>query len=639
MMKVTFAIAAVVMSGFVLHYHIRMNRVRNSQNVIFDVMVISNAVTAVNDLVQTFFKVYLGSADYRLFYLGSFLYFCTHTLIVPFFFGYIYSNVRTWREMRKSLRCVIVAPLALAMLMVFLNPFTDWIFYYLEDGTYVRGSFLWSLYACTAIYLLGIAYVIIRFRRNFIHKKIRTIVIGVTICLIAVVLQGVYKDSSLETMAIAFTGLYFFLMLQNPRDQIDAEYPVLSRQAFGDTVRYWLVGKIRFDIVALNVPDLRKIEVRRAEDNKQEMEEIFSFLRDSAPEAELFHLSEGMFAFIIARPPQGYVDKMISRIMKRFQEPWQGFKGEEILPVKALRLRVPDEIPDEHVFNGVLNKFATVGVAGTVMGVEDFELHDIERNSKISAALVRAIDKNRLEMRYTPIWSLKKKRIVGVEVAVRFYDDEIGFVYDDEIFKYAERSGHVLRLSEMVFEGACSFYEKNLLAYRNIDMLSIRIYPSMRLQFGMMDKLMETVKAHGIETGTITLLLSEYTMSVVNDNFKGEMKKLADSGVNFCLEEYGSGYTDISSVYDLPISMIKINKSVLRAAVRNEKARVTMESTLELAHELSMKTAVSGVEDERYYNLIPDMPCDYATGNYFFEQLDEEGFRRLLEDREEAAHK
>ena len=113
-------------------------------------------------------------------------------------------------------------------------------------------------------------------------------------------------------------------------------------------------------------------------------------------------------------------------------------------------------------------------------------------------------------------------------------------------------------------------------------------------------------------------------MSVVNDNFKGEMKKLADSGVNFCLEEYGSGYTDISSVYDLPISMIKINKSVLRAAVRNEKARVTMESTLELAHELSMKTAVSGVEDERYYNLIPDMPCDYATGNYFFEQLDED---------------
>ena len=123
------------------------------------------------------------------------------------------------------------------------------------------------------------------------------------------------------------------------------------------------------------------------------------------------------------------------------------------------------------------------------------------------------------------------------------------------------------------------------------------------------------------------------------EDILSEAQSLADSGVNFCLEEYGSGYTDISSVYDLPISMIKINKSVLRAAVRNEKARVTMESTLELAHELSMKTAVSGVEDERYYNLIPDMPCDYATGNYFFEQLDEEGFRRLLEDREEAAHK
>ena len=77
MMKVTFAIAAVVMSGFVLHYHIRMNRVRNSQNVIFDVMVISNAVTAVNDLVQTFFKVYC-------FIWGVFCIFVPILLLFPF---------------------------------------------------------------------------------------------------------------------------------------------------------------------------------------------------------------------------------------------------------------------------------------------------------------------------------------------------------------------------------------------------------------------------------------------------------------------------------------------------------------------------------------------------------------------------
>ncbi|MCR5209616.1 MAG: EAL domain-containing protein [Lachnospiraceae bacterium] len=639
MMKVTFAIAAVVMAGFVLYYHLRMNRVRNSQNVIFDLMVFANDLTAVSALLESFLKAYGGAVDYRLFYLASLLYFFTHTLIVPFLFVYVFSSVRTWREMGSGLRAGIAAPLVAVLCMFVVNPITHSIFYYLEDGTYVRGPLIWIVYLCSAIYMFGVFYVLIRFRKNFSHKKIRTILIGVAICIAAVMLQLVITDSSLETMALAYTSLYFFLEIQNPREQIDAEYPVLSRQAFADTLHFWIIGKKRFDIVALNIPDMRRVEVRRPEDNKDELAEIFSFLRETAPDAGLFHLAEGRFAFIVARPPQGYVGKMISDILKRFQKPWVGFKGEETLPVKVLRLRIPDEISDEAVINGVLGKFATMGIAGSVMGVDDFELREIERNGKISAALVRAVDKNRLEMRYTPVWSFTKKKIAGVEVAVRFYDDELGYVYDDEIFKYAERSGHVLRLSEMVFEGACSFYEKNLLAYRNIDMLYIRIYPSMRLQFGMMDKLMETIKMHGIEPGTITLLLSEYTMSVVSEDFKAEMKKMADCGVNFCLEEYGSGYTDISSVYDMPISMIKINKSVLRAAVVNEKAKVTMESTLELAHELDMKTVVSGVEDEKYYNMIPGMPCDFATGNYFFEQLDEEGFLRLLEDREEAAHR
>jgi EAL domain-containing protein (putative c-di-GMP-specific phosphodiesterase class I) len=72
----------------------------------------------------------------------------------------------------------------------------------------------------------------------------------------------------------------------------------------------------------------------------------------------------------------------------------------------------------------------------------------------------------------------------------------------------------------------------------------------------------------------------------------------------------------------------------------NGKAGITMRSSLELAHDLGMDTMVSGIEDEGYYKMIKDADCDYATGNYFYEQLDAEGFIALVngsERKEEEA--
>ena len=117
MMKVTFAIAATVMAGFVLFYHVRMNRVRNSQGIIFDLMVLANGITAVSSLWEAYIKAYAGGNAQTALYLCSFLYFATHSLIVPLLFLYVFTNVKTWREISNRQRISILFPLIVVLLL------------------------------------------------------------------------------------------------------------------------------------------------------------------------------------------------------------------------------------------------------------------------------------------------------------------------------------------------------------------------------------------------------------------------------------------------------------------------------------------------------------------------------------------
>ena len=80
----------------------------------------------------------------------------------------------------------------------------------------------------------------------------------------------------------------------------------------------------------------------------------------------------------------------------------------------------------------------------------------------------------------------------------------------------------------------------------------------------------------------------------------------------------------------MPFSVLKINQSVIKSAMGNDKARITMDCTLTMARELDMMTMVEGIDDKEYFDMIENMACDLAKGNYFYEQLVEDEFLQVI---------
>ena len=152
----------------------------------------------------------------------------------------------------------------------------------------------------------------------------------------------------------------------------------------------------------------------------------------------------------------------------------------------------------------------------------------------------------------------------------------------------------------------------------------------MCLQYHVIERLKESIDRYKIDPKMICLMLSEYIVSTAGNDFKDSIARLQETGVRICLEDYGSGFTSITSIFEMPFMVLKINQSVIKAALGNEKARVTMDCTLTMARELNLMTMVEGIDDEDYFEMIEDMACDLAKGNYFYEQLVEEEFLQVI---------
>ncbi len=600
----------------------------------FIAFILSNCSTAFSILCGDMAEMYHIPNAVAVMDVMSFLYYVLHIIAGICFYLYILSHIRAWRSLNKLQRTAILFPTIVAEAVIMLNPWFHWIYYYDEMGEYHRGKYIAIVYAVTAVYLVGVIYQIIRNRTDISIRKIIVVMSGMSFSVAAVILQLFIPNSAIETVSIAVVTLVFFLTIQNPRENLDPEMSVFSRHAFEDMIHsYYLSGR-DFRFICIYVDDYA--EHTGMENDPEMVAEFVEFLNTVGADTNIYHIDRAEFAIEVTDPVPGQIDKIIADIRIRFERPWRIFGRDELLSVSILSLRLPEDVKAETVFYSVLRQFHDGEKIKSVYTAKDLDIEDIERKHQITVALSRAIEKKTLEMRYTPVYSLSGKKIAGLIATVRFFDDATGYVYDDEIFRFAESGGYIMHVANILFEKTAVFIKENKLQEAGMDFVGIRVYPTMTMHYNLLTRMFEYMDRNGIDKSRVYIMMSESTLANATESFRRTIKHLDEMGGRFCLEEYGGGYTDISTIYDMPIDVISINRRVVADAVSNKSAKLAMESAMDLAHCLDMRTMVSGINDAEYYSMIESVDCDYATGSYFFEQLDEQGFIRALAANDES---
>ncbi len=242
-------------------------------------------------------------------------------------------------------------------------------------------------------------------------------------------------------------------------------------------------------------------------------------------------------------------------------------------------------------------------------------------NLKLETALRNALDRNQLSLHYQPSINLKSGRSECVETLLRWKHPELGQIPPETFIPIAEESDLILKLGSWVLKQAIA-QAKNW-EKKGLDNFVIAINLSMR-QFTD-DKLYTLIKQElndaNLAANRLGLELTEST--IMQDSAQGleTLNHLHDLGVYLFIDDFGTGYSSLSRLRDLPVHMIKIDKSFIANISEHPRHARLIDAIIAMAHNLDIKVIAEGVETQQQLDYLIQRNCDCIQGHYFSQAI------------------
>jgi diguanylate cyclase len=120
--------------------------------------------------------------------------------------------------------------------------------------------------------------------------------------------------------------------------------------------------------------------------------------------------------------------------------------------------------------------------------------------------------------------------------------------------------------------------------------------------------------AMGLEPGALEIEITESTLMGDHDQARTALARLREIGVRTSIDDFGTGYSSLSYLRELPVHALKIDRSFITDLTSEPESEAIVRSIIELARNLHLETVAEGVEDERAFDRLVSLGCDYAQG-------------------------
>jgi diguanylate cyclase (GGDEF)-like protein/PAS domain S-box-containing protein len=248
----------------------------------------------------------------------------------------------------------------------------------------------------------------------------------------------------------------------------------------------------------------------------------------------------------------------------------------------------------------------------------------------LGSDLREALARGDLVLNYQPIVDVRSGDLVCMEVLLRWFHPERGWVPPLKFVPLAESTGLIVPLGEWVFRTAC--YQLKLWQAEGYHVPCLAINISAR-QFQQRD-FFETVRRMLDETGVAPQLIElEITEGLLIDDaeeVKSTLLKLRELGVKIALDDFGTGYSSLSYLKRFPIDTLKIDRSFVLDIARDKDDAAIVTAIIAMAHSLEIKVVAEGVEDVAQLAFLRDKQCDYYQGYYFSKPRSADDMRAAL---------
>ncbi|MBD2176315.1 bifunctional diguanylate cyclase/phosphodiesterase [Pseudanabaena sp. FACHB-1998] len=227
---------------------------------------------------------------------------------------------------------------------------------------------------------------------------------------------------------------------------------------------------------------------------------------------------------------------------------------------------------------------------------------DMQQGSRVKwqleSDLRQALERQEFYLVYQPIVSLHLHQLTGFEVLLRWLHPLQGLISPQEFLPIAEESGEIIKIGYWVLDTACKQLYQWQQTIPNISPLTLAINVSTLqvIQSDFVERIHQIIKQNQVIPSLIKLEITETILMENIEVSSQKLEQLREIGVQVYIDDFGTGYSSFSYLQNLPIDVLKIDRSFTNRIFTDKKSQRIIHSILRLANNLGMGIVVEGVE-------------------------------------------
>ena len=275
------------------------------------------------------------------------------------------------------------------------------------------------------------------------------------------------------------------------------------------------------------------------------------------------------------------------------------------------------------------------GNSNRAYAVYNDELHQVVLSEQqLTNSMEEALLQRQFEVYYQPVVDLNTGDVVSAEALVRWNHPEKGMVSPGFFIPFFEHNGFIIKLDAYIREEVC----RNMMELRRCGLKNIPVSVNVsRLEFydpNLCRSIIDLTERYRLEPQMMRLEITESAYTDNPQQLLAAMKELQNYGFQLLMDDFGSGYSSLNMLKDVPVDILKMDMKFLEDQGISGRGPEILASLVRMAKKLGMRTIAEGIETKEQGDFLRSVGCEYGQGYYYARPMPADSFTSLLMARE-----
>ncbi len=263
-------------------------------------------------------------------------------------------------------------------------------------------------------------------------------------------------------------------------------------------------------------------------------------------------------------------------------------------------------------------------------------MEETRKQERVESRMHEALERGEFRPYLQPKWNMKTDQISGAEALIRWVDSKGTIIPPGDFIPVFEKNGFIEQIDFYMLDAICKYIRQMIDEGREVYPVSINQSRYLLYDPNYIMKVQEIMLKYRVPKGLIELEITETVFFNEKERMLEVMRHLKEFNMNLSIDDFGSGYSSLNLLRDIPFDVLKIDRGFLDESVQSESGKWILRKIVEMAEGLNLKVICEGVETHDHVEMLLDIGCIYAQGFLYSRPIPIEEFMEMYNVPREA---